>query len=72
MDDEMAEKTNDTVELKKEEMACASGGSKVLIEQPHCPGCGNVVYSYDGVYKCTTNGCKYKGRVLGQMDMRWM
>ncbi len=79
----MTEKKNGVFELEKEEMASVSGGGLPydppkevkkdprLIEQPHCPGCGLVVESYSGQYKCTTSWCTYKGDIIELQDLIW-
>ena len=84
MDDNMTEKKNGVSELKKEEMARVTGGAdyderpskdltikKTLTIAPHCPGCGNVVESFSGNYKCKTSGCKYKGDIIDPKDLIW-
>ncbi len=68
MDDRMTEQNSSASELKNGEMARVSGG---LTQQPHCPGCGHVVVSFGNVYKCTTKGCKFEGRVMVPTMMLW-
>ena len=74
----MTENNHGVSELNKEEMAHVSGGIwdthdafYNLTNEPHCKGCGQKIDTFSGEYKCTTEGCRLKGKTQSPQDLDW-
>ena len=75
----MKENNNTVSELNNEEMAHVSGGDAEIdrgihhnfTKEPHCRACGQKVDTFSGEYKCTTEGCRLKGKSQKIQDLDW-